>query len=247
MDLLVGAGKTSGFVSDIDQRQVKDVVEVSLVGATMPNVFKNSLPTYQTPYLYIDIDEFPGEMYTSSVLGKRIFGKMEFIIDSQSGSTNISYVNMNTTNCVRKWWYKDPRQEYQNNQTPLAKLDKITINLLDYDGNLYNFGEDSLNIISVTSVGTKTRVETPTPHNLATNDLIYLKNIFNPIPPIGDGQLNTTLNRASGFLVDSVISSTEFDLNTATTAQPFVLDTAKLLKANLQHSLTFMIRAIGGS
>lgn len=249
MDLLVGTGKTSGFVSDIDQRQVKDVVEVSLVGAIMPNIFKNSLPTYQQPYLYIDIDEFPGEMYTSSALGKRIFGKMEFIIDSQSGSTNISYLNMNTSNCVRKWWYKDPRLEYQNNQTPLAKLDKLTINILDYDGSLFNFGEDSLNIISSTPVGTKTRLETPTPHNLATNDLVYLKNIFNPPPPIGDGQLNPDMTRAGGFLVDSVISATEFDINfnTSTIAQPFTLDTAKLLKANLQHSLTFMIRAIGGS
>lgn len=248
IDLLVGANKTSGFVSDIDQRQVKDVVEVSLIGATMPNIFKNSLPTYQQPYLYIDIDEFPGEMYTSSALGRRIFGKMEFDLGNLPVPT-ISFVNMITNSCVRKWWYKDPRQEYQNNQTPLAKLDKITVNILDYDGNLFSFGEDSLDVISVTSVALKTRIETPTAHNLSTNDLVYFKNIFNPIPPVGDGQLNTALNRASGFLVDAVISATEFDinLNTSTTAMPFILDTAKLIKANLQHSLTFMIRAIGGS
>lgn len=249
MDLLVGSGKTSGFISDIDQRQVKDVVEVNLVSAIMPNVFKTVLPSYQQSYLYMDIDEFPGEMYTSSVLGKRIFGKLEFDIDSLPLSSSISFVNMVTNSCVRKWWYKDPRQEYQNNQTPLSKLDKMTINLLDYDGQLYDFGEDSLDVISVTSVGTKTRIETPTPHNLATNDLIYLKNIVNPPPPIGDGQVNTSLNRVRGFLVDAVISATEFDinLNTSTTAIPFGLDTAKMLKANLQHSLTFMIRSIGGS
>ena len=212
MDLLVAAGKTAGFVSDIDQRQVKDVVEVRLVEAVMPNIFTNSLPNFQQPYLYIDIDEFPGEMYTSSVLGRRIFGRMKFELSSLPVPT-ISFVNMETDSCVRKWWYKDPRQEYQNNQTPLAKLDRMTINILDYDGSLFDFGEDSLDIINVTSVGNKTRIETPTPHNLATNDLVYLKNIFNPAPPIGDGQSNTDLNQAAGYLVDSVVSATEFDID----------------------------------
>lgn len=248
IDLLVGAGRSSGYVSDIDQRQVKDVVEIRLVKAIMPNIFINSLPNYQQPYLYIDIDEIPGEMYTSSVLGRSIFGKIDFDLGSLPIPT-ISFVNMVTDQCVRKWWYKDPRQEYQNNQTPLAKLDKMTINLLDYDGNPFNFGEDSLDIISVTPVGVKTRLQTPTPHNLATNDLIYLKNIFNPDPPVGDGQLNTDINRAAGYLVDAVISATELDinLNISTIALPFQLDTAKLLKGNLQHSLTFRVHAIGGS
>ena len=247
IDLLVAAGKTSGFVSDLDQRQVKDVVEVQLIEAIMPNLFTKSFPSFQQPYLYIDVDEFPGEFYTSSVAGRAIFGKLRFELSSLP-LPNISFVNMDTSSCIRKWWYKDPRQEYQNNQTPLAKLDRMTINLLDYDGSLFNFGEDSLDIISVIDVGTKTRIETPTPHNLATNDLIYLKNIFNPDPPIGDGLLNTDLNISAGFLVDSVISSTEFDIDLSTTGLgPFTLDTAKLLKANLQHSLTFLIRSIGGS
>jgi len=247
IDLLAAAGKASGFVSDLEQRQVRDVVEVSLVEAILPNIFITSLPNYKQPYIFMDIDEFDGELYATSIAGKRLFGKLRFELTSLPVPA-ITFVNMKCESCIRKWWYKDPRDEYQNNQTPFPKLDKMTINLLDYNGELFNFGQDSFSITNVASVGTKTQITTATSHNLTTNDLIYLKNIFNPPAPLGDGLINNDLTRSQGFLVDAVISGTVFSIDfNSSSLGPFTLDTATVLKAALQHSLTFLVRSIGGS
>jgi hypothetical protein len=239
----------SGFVSDLDQRHVKDVVEVRLIDAIIPNIFVSStaLPNYKQSYIFMSIDEFGGESYSTNRSGRRLFGKLRFALGSLP-IPQISFVNMECEGCVRKWWYKDPRGEYQNNQTPYPKLDTMTINLLDYDGLPFNFGQDTLSIISITPVGPLTHIETASPHGLATNDLIYLRNVLNPVPPLGDGLVNGNLTTSSGFLVNSIVTSTEitiqFDSNSL---GPFRLQTAMLVKANLQHSLTFMIRSIGGS
>lgn len=238
----------SGFVSNLDQRQVKDVVEVRLIDAIIPNIFASSraLPTYKQSYLFMAIDEFDGESYSTSRSGKRMFGKLRFSLSSLP-IPQISFVNMECEGCVRKWWYKDPRGEYQNNQTPYPKLDTLSINLLDYDGQPFNFGTDTLSIVSVT-YGITTTIETAQPHGLATNDLIYLRNIFNPVAPLGDGMINTNMTVSSGFSVDAIVSATEFTIAIDTSALgPFQLDTAMVVKANLQHSLTFLIRSLGGS
>lgn len=178
-----------GIINAITIRQVRNLIEVRLVDAMVGNINNPVNPAFtETPYLYLNIDEIDGDTYTTFLNGYRVFGKMSNIIATNQIR---SFTPLAVDRCVKIYETYEAKDSLPN----------MTINILDPSGELYDFGPDALDIVSI-SAANPTEITTSVDHLLATDNTVYLVDVSGT-------DADSTLNRIEGFDV-TVTGATTF-------------------------------------
>lgn len=93
---------------------------------------------YKEPFIYLLIPELEHSYYTTSDFGKKAFAKL--IPDF---SANMGFVSTYTSNFT-KLQPVDTNEFYKYNPTLRGKIDKMTLSMYNYRGNIFNFSIDKL-------------------------------------------------------------------------------------------------------
>jgi len=107
------------------QRIFKNISSIKLQRMILPKPVSDNF--YSEPYLLLAIDEINSNIYTTKTINKNLFAKMHYDKENTFGSSGAyrSYLH-----------YLNNDDDYQIfYPTPLAKLDRLTLNLLSSDGN----------------------------------------------------------------------------------------------------------------
>lgn len=170
-----------GIINSTYIQEVRNIIEFKLVDAMIGNINNPEIPEItDIPYLYMNIDEIEGDFHTSFLNGFRVFGKMSNIIATNQIR---SFTPLTVDKCVKIY------------DTYRAKdsLPTITINILDPSGELFDFGPDALDIISITPAN-PTEITTSVPHDLITDNTIYLVDVTGT-------DVDVELNRIQGYVI----------------------------------------------
>ena len=120
-------------------------LNIIYTGLTDPLIKNNTVGTniYKNPYIYLIIPELRGPYQGGNNISKNAFSKfeMEYSANTNSSGTDINsaFSNLKTA---------DEHEYFINDPVTLGKLDKMTLNLYNRNGQLYNFGIDKLFIKS---------------------------------------------------------------------------------------------------
>jgi hypothetical protein len=144
-------------------------------------------------FLYLGLDEIQGVHGMSSPLSKNIFGRLQYDLRLP---VQTNYLNVVPIGCSRTY-PTDPLS------TP---LNSITINLMNYNGELYNFGTDTFTIRYWQTFGVLTAITTWLPHGLASGDYVIFRFTAN----------NLLDNEYNGLIIN-VINPTLFTVNVNST------------------------------
>jgi hypothetical protein len=110
------------------QSKLKNIVEIELITAIFPNTTNILLE----PYLVLEIDELSSNIEFSSNDINKAFAILPLKKPNDTtGSFIVPELGQN-------------RQTVMYFRTPLASLDRMTISIKDMNGNLFNFGSDTL-------------------------------------------------------------------------------------------------------
>jgi hypothetical protein len=194
-----GTKENTGYISNY--QDLKDVVSIELVDATVPN-FKINSPTQQR--LFIKFEEFDGEVYFTQM--QQMFAELLFkVIDSTS-----PFLSLDTQ-------YK--RIQKFRNKKVLQSLSKLTISIYNEYGELYT--STTIDPIKITSFSNTfpTTVTTSIAHGLVVGDKIFIRNFSNAYIPDGFGGaniiqgvgINNLVNQYQGWSVTNVTAFT-FDI-----------------------------------
>lgn len=157
-----------GYINNLGDI-VRGVTKVELVSGIIPNIFKLATNIITDTYLLIEIDEIIGRFFNSSPTGKNIFGKVVYDLDLP---INVDYLKL------------DPILSYRvYKPEPLSTtLSSLTLNILNFNGSLVNFGTDTFQLRYWQVGGPNTTIITTwLPHMLSTGDVIYFRNSGNPL------------------------------------------------------------------
>lgn len=105
----------------------RNVKKIELIGATIPD--QNSVTS--EPYLVLSIDEFDN-LESSNQNNDNGFSILQLKTPNVSGA----FINIDTL---------ASSGTLKTFKTPIAKIDRMTISIKDYDGNTFSFGDDTLN------------------------------------------------------------------------------------------------------
>jgi hypothetical protein len=102
----------------------------------------NAIPTniFKEPYLLLEIPELRGPYTAGNNLIRNSFAKLKVAIGGNgyaSGTNKNTIVGMNTT---------DSGENFKYTPVTMGKIDKMTLNILNKTGAIYNFGLDKLYI-----------------------------------------------------------------------------------------------------
>ncbi len=93
---------------------------------------------YKEPSIYLYIPELEHSYYSTSDFGRKIFARLEPDYSSNDGFETIY------TSRFTMLKPSDPDETYKYDPVLRGKLDKMTLSLYNYHGNLFNFGIDKL-------------------------------------------------------------------------------------------------------
>lgn len=149
-----------GFINNIDSI-IRNVRRIDLIKGIVPNIFK---PNVNTPdnYLLLGLDEIIGQHYNSSPVGKNIFGRLQFDLRLP---INTNFLHVDPIECYRTYT-PEPLT------TPIVSL---TVNILNFNGNLYSFGQDAFLIRYWQSMGGITIITTWLPNGLSSGDRVIFR------------------------------------------------------------------------
>jgi len=125
-----------GFVRGLTK--LRRLVVIELISAIIPNIGKENVnyPVYRTNGIFMEIDEFDGRMYSTTQTGKQHFARLEYDVGNLTMSSHINAI------------IRGGQQIYPLS-SPLGNLDTMRIRLLDFLGQLFQFGNDSLIISTI--------------------------------------------------------------------------------------------------
>lgn len=191
--------------------KIRNVFDVTLIDAIIPNIISSSSRAFDEPYLLLDIEELRGgNMGTTSFNGNKVFGKLRY----DFAKVDDNFLNVYTDDCYKRF------AQLQI----LDNLGAITISIYDYNGNLYNFGTDGM-VISLAEAGTTATIHTTEAHTMATGNKVYIygfrldniqKIIFSAVPTGGSWQLNYGTQQTALFAFNATSLTIENALNVLT-------------------------------
>jgi hypothetical protein len=161
-----GTINSIGFINNLHE-PIKSVRKIEIIKGVVPNFVSDTLGTPNS-YLFIGLDEIPGVHGTSNPQSKNIFGRLQPELRLPF-TTN--YVNLVPIGCTRTYPV-DPMS------TPLSS---ISISLMNYNGELYNFGADTFFIRYWQTFGVLTAITTWLPHGLVSGDFVIFRYTMNPL------------------------------------------------------------------
>jgi len=183
-----------GFLNNMSD-VIRGTTRVELVDGLVPNILKASATTTPDTYFLLTVEEVIGRYFNSSPLGRNIFGKLRFALDSPP---DINYIEVEPIMAFRDY-----------SPEPLSTvITSITVNILNFNGNLVDFGQDSfkLRYWQDSGVGT-TIITTWLPHNLTTGDIVYFRFTENRI-------LDEQLDGISVLVVSTTVFTVPLDSST---------------------------------
>lgn len=137
--------ETFDNIVSISCKTVNAPLNIIYTGLTDP-LEKNSINgtnIFKDPYIYLTIPELRGPYQGGSTITRNAFSKLEMDYSSNTNSNGINvlstFTNLRTA---------DPYEYFINDPVTLGKLDKMTLNLYNRNGQLFNFGIDKLFIKS---------------------------------------------------------------------------------------------------
>ena len=193
--------------------KLTNIIEIKLLSATFNSFELIQITSAEDPYIFIDLDEINGDTYTSYPNGKNVFGRMRNV---ETRTIANRYIQLDTSSCIKIY----------NDEQPFDSMSNITINLLNLGGDLFNFGNDGIPIIS--GVGNPAVITTCEDHGLIDGDRVY-------ITEFNGSNNDTDVNRLIGHIVSNTTSNT-FEIDVDLTEEG---SGGYVIIAKLQHSLTF--------
>ena len=137
--------ETFDNIISISCKTVNAPLNIIYTGLTNPLVkdSTNGINIFKDPYIYLTIPELRGPYQGGSTITRNAFSKLEM---DYSANTNANGINVLST--FTNLRTADPYEYFINDPVTLGKLDKMTLNLYNRTGQLYNFGIDKLYIKS---------------------------------------------------------------------------------------------------
>lgn len=183
-----------GYVNNMGDI-IKGVTRFELVNGFLPNIFDLTTGQLTDNYMLLAVNEITGRFFNSSPLARNVLGKMKYDLDVNFSATGISRVNYLEICPVEA--HRDFYPE------PLAtSLTSISVRLLNFNGNLFQFGSDSVKIrYWQVGAGNVTIITTWFPHQLTTGDVVYIRHTGNPILDAGVDGVNVLVISPTVFSV----------------------------------------------
>lgn len=176
-----GITKVIGIMNDTIIKDLRNIFEIKVTRAQIPRINNEDIDVTDPEYIFLNLDEIKNpDFRTSFPNGFRVFGLLGNFYDKLNVR---SFYTMGVENCLK---------QYDITQ-PLDSLANLTINLLNYNGELFDFGPDGLLITSIAPAASAV-ITTDIPHQLATNNRVYFRGITGT-------DVDAMLNRTAGFLV----------------------------------------------
>ena len=137
--------ETFDNIVSISCKTVNAPINIIYYGLTNPLVKDNTIGTniFKDPYIFLTIPELRGPYQGGSTITRNAFSKLEM---NYSYNTNTTSINVLSTFTTLKT--ADEYEYFINDPVTLGKLDKMTLNLYNRNGQFYNFGIDKLFIKS---------------------------------------------------------------------------------------------------
>jgi hypothetical protein len=223
MSLTQLLGKEFGFVREL-KNGINNIISIELLQVTIPNIIRDSTLQFYEPYVYLDIGEIQGNVRTSIDNPSKVFAQLYYINSDTIRDT--PHLTLTPANAVKT---------YQENN-PLNSLSNITITFYNFDGEVFDFGNDAPKIASVTP-GVTTTFQTVDPHGVSTSDRVYIRGL-----QTGISIFDKDLNQAKGWII-AVNSLNTFEIQYNTTGMPTPAAFGNILIAKLQNNVTLRIRS----
>jgi len=223
MSLTQLLGKEFGYVREL-RNGISNIISIELLQATIPNIIRDSTLQFYEPYVYLDIGEIQGNVRTTIDNPSKVFAQLYYINSDTIRDT--PHLTLTPANAVKT---------YQHNN-PLNTLSNITITFYNFDGEVFDFGNDAPKIASVTP-GVTTTFQTVDPHGVGTSDRVYIRGL-----QTGVTVFDKELNRAKGWII-AVNSLNTFEIQYDTTGMPVPAAFGNILIAKLQNNVTLRIRS----
>lgn len=202
---------------------LNNVIKIQLMSVTVPNILRNTTSQFYEPYLYIDFEEINGNLRTPLDDPSRVFSKIDYV--DNDVIQNTTHMTLNPVNCCK---------EYPKNN-PLNNLNKFTVNFYNFDGELFDFGEDAPRLINVT-LGNPTEFQTQFQHGIDNGERVYITGYESGT------QIDNTINRTKGFIVTVNSDDTfEIPVDTTGTTPPTALGNAIIAKFQNNYTVKFTL------
>lgn len=183
-----------GYINDLRINNIRNIVEVKVVNIQVPKLNSTDPAINDPPFLYLFIDEFNNPLTKTTIFGgNSMIGKMSNFYDKTDTRT---FYLLNTDYCILN---------FPINQ-PFDSIPSITINIFDQRGVLYDFGPDALHITNI-SAASPTIITTSVPHQLVSNNLVYINDV-------SDTDVPNILNDLEGYQI-TVLTPTTFSIPVA--------------------------------
>ena len=210
-------GKEFGFIREL-RNGLNNIFSIELIQATIPNIIRESTVQHYEPYLYLDIDEISGNIRTMIDDPTRVFAQLYYINSDTIRDT--PHLTLTPANCCKTY----PR----NNM--LKDIKNLTIRFYNFDGALFDFGEDAPPLVGVTQ-GNPTIFETASPHGMTTGERVYIRGFSS-----GDPDFDTEVNRTKGFIIAvNTLDTFQVELDTLGMPDPAAF-------GNVQNNVTLRFR-----
>jgi len=131
--------------SDVDSYDTHDnIISIKVSSTIVPITTNNNNNIFNQSYLLLTIPELRNPYISLNKFLRDSFAKLE--VDYAS---NVAYAGSTYTNTFTKLQISDDSEFFLYQPTTLGKLNTMTINLLNQNGVLYNFGIDKLFVQSI--------------------------------------------------------------------------------------------------
>lgn len=210
-----------GWVRSI-KNGLTNITNIEILDATIPNIIRDSTLQFYEPYIYIDIAEIKGNLFTPITEPQRVFSKLSYMNSDTIKDT--PHLTLTPINCCKTY----------RPENPLNSLKTITLTFYNFDGEIFDFGDDAPAILSITN-GNPTLIQTVNPHGILTGDRVYLRGIIT-----GNTTFDADLNRPKGWIV-AVNAVDTFEISYDSTGMPPVQAPGNALIAKLQNNITLRI------
>lgn len=201
----ITSNQSFGRLTRLTDCNFRQVVSIKLIQATIPNIISDNTTVYDQPKIYVKLDEINGANIIDFT--NPYFNDVVAVICPNMDKTkNYSSINVNSDNIF-------PPKKLSFSKFNYTNFSNFTVSLIDQNSNLFNFGNDTINILTSTPSGTITVITTSGNHGLITGDFIYIKDHELKVIPSGEYTvLNEINNSKTGFYITN-ISPTTFSIN----------------------------------
>lgn len=215
-------GAEYGFIRSING--LTNIISIELKQATLPNIIRDSTLQFYEPYVFMDITGVEGDVCTSNATPSKVFAELYYNnSDTIKDTPHLTMIPSSS------------KKEYRPDN-PLNNLKNIEITFYNFDGEVFDFGDDAPAIKSIT-LGYPTIVQTQNPHGILTGDRVYLRGINT-----GNNGYNAIINQPKGWIV-AVNTIDTFSIDYDTSLFPPVIAFGNALIAKLQNNVTLEIYA----